>query len=130
MKKMTYICIMKSKKIIDIAEYMGCDLKSRYAVRDFREWVENFHESVIEIDFKGVNFATRSFIDEFYRTFLKNADIDIELVNVPEDIQAMFDAVKSGKKKTNSKTIADNDNAVLKFSSVSDVNDYLNSLAF
>lgn len=130
MKKITYICGMKSRKIIDITEYMGCDLKSRYAVRSFRESLESLPEKIIVIDFRRVNFATRSFVDEFYRTFLNNADIDIELINVPVDIEAMFDTVKSGRKNSKLKTLETSDDSVVKFSSVSEVNNYLNSLAF
>lgn len=48
------------------------------------------------MDFHGVKFATRSFIDEFYNLFLKNPEENafrVELTNVPEDIKTMLDAV-------------------------------------
>jgi hypothetical protein len=42
----------------------------------------------------------------------------------------MFDAVKSGKKNSKLKTLETSDDSVVKFSSVSEVSNYLNSLAF
>ena len=49
-----------------------------------------------DMDFQGVKFATRSFIDEFYNLFLKTPEANtfrVELNNVPSDIKAMLDAV-------------------------------------
>ena len=45
------------------------------------------------MDFQGVKFATRSFIDEFYNLFLKTPEANtfrVELNNVPSDIKAML----------------------------------------
>ena len=88
--------IVKPMKTIDIAQILTSDLKSRMRAQDLKQLIENSESSVVELDFQGVQFATRSFIDEFYNIFLKNPDANafrVELTNVPEDIKTMLDAV-------------------------------------
>lgn len=87
---------MNKMKTIDIAEILSSDLKSRMRAQDLKMLIENSGTDAVEIDFQGVKFATRSFIDEFYNLFLKTPDANtfsVELINVPEDIKAMLDAV-------------------------------------
>lgn len=83
-------------KKIDIAAILSPDLKSRMRAQDLKALIENSGADAVEIDFQGVKFATRSFIDEFYNLFLKIPDANpfrVELNNVPSDIKAMLDAV-------------------------------------
>ena len=83
-------------KTIDIAQLLSPDLKSRMRAQDLKLLVENSGADAVEMDFQGVKFATRSFIDEFYNLFLKNSEANsfsLELINVPSDIKAMLDAV-------------------------------------
>lgn len=83
-------------KTVDIAQLMSADLKSRMRAQDLKLLVENSGEKSVIFDFKGVKFATRSFIDEFYNLFLKPSiacKFDVELINVPSDIKAMLDSV-------------------------------------
>ena len=83
-------------KTIDISQILTPDLKSRMRAQDLRLLMENSEENAFVVDFQGVKFATRSFIDEFYNLFLKNPSANaftVEITNVPEDIKAMFDAV-------------------------------------
>lgn len=83
-------------KTIDIADILSPDLKSRMRAQDLKVLIENSGANDVEMDFQGVKFATRSFIDEFYNLFLKTPDTNaftVELTNVPSDIKAMLDAV-------------------------------------
>jgi len=83
-------------KIIDVAQLLSPDLKSRMRAQDLMLLIENSEEKEIELDFQGVKFATRSFIDEFYNLFLKNPKVNtfqVKLTNVPEDIKTMLDTV-------------------------------------
>ena len=57
-------------KKIDIAAILSPDLKSRMRAKDLKALIENSGADVVEMDFQGVKFATRSFIDEFYNLFL------------------------------------------------------------
>ena len=64
--------------------------------KDLRLLVKNSGAKSVVIDFSGVKFATRSFIDEFYNLFLKNSstnDFSLEIINVPSDIKTMLDSV-------------------------------------
>ncbi len=83
-------------KIIDVAQLLSPDLKSRMRAQDLKLLIENSEEKEIELDFQGVKFATRSFIDEFYNLFLKNPKVNtfqVKLTNMPEDIKTMLDTV-------------------------------------
>ena len=82
------------------------------------------------MDCKDIKFATRSFIDEFYNLFLKDASslpFKVEITNVPEDIQAMITSVS--KTQTKVKTIRPTSN-VLNFENVDDLLKYMSTVAF
>lgn len=117
-------------KVIDITTSTGRDLKSRIAVREFRDLILSQNADLIIIDFKNVNFATRSFIDEFYNVIINNTEIHTELLNISSEIQAMFDAVKLTQHVAKSFPANRKSSKVVKFSSVSEVNKYLSSLSF
>ena len=88
--------ISNNMKTIDVEQILSPDLKSRMRAQDLRQLIVNSEADAVELDFRGVKFATRSFIDEFYNLFLKNPgenSFHVELINVPEDIKAMLDAV-------------------------------------
>jgi anti-anti-sigma regulatory factor len=112
---------------IDITTILSSDLKSRSAVGDLSLFIRNMNEKSVVIDFANVKFVTRSFIDEFYNTFLKhsNSDIKVELVNVPEDIRMVFDAVSHTQ---NNKKVINEKSSVIKFNTFAEVNGYLNTL--
>lgn len=83
-------------KTIDIAALLSPDLKSRMRAQDLKAFIENSGADAVEIDFQGVKFATRSFIDEFYNLFVKTPESNtfrVSITNVPTDIKAMLDAV-------------------------------------
>ena len=83
-------------KKIDIASILSPDLKSRMRAQDLKALIDNSGADAVEMDFLGVKFATRSFIDEFYNLFLKTPEANtfrVELINVPSDIKAMLDSV-------------------------------------
>lgn len=93
-------------KTIDIAQIMSPDLRSRLRAQDLKLLIENSKADLVVLDFGGVKFATRSFIDEFYNLFLKKNETNsfkVELTNVPSDIKAMLDAVS--RTQVNAKVI-------------------------
>ncbi|MBQ6305022.1 MAG: hypothetical protein IJK78_00495 [Bacteroidales bacterium] len=83
-------------KTIDIVQLLSPDLKSRMRAKDLKQLIDNSEAEAVEMDFRGVKFAPRGFIDEFYNLFLKNPEENafrVELTNVPEDIKTMLDVV-------------------------------------
>jgi hypothetical protein len=117
-------------KTIYITQLLGRDLKSRSTVGDLKLYVNNLNDNKIHIDFSDVQFATRSFIDEFYNSFIKNQDkepnIKIALDNISYDIQAIFDAVsktQKGQKKPSS-----SQSSVHSFDNISEAIKFLDSL--
>jgi hypothetical protein len=119
---------MITKKIIDITTIVGLELKSRMAVKAVFNSVEELDAMVVLLDFKNVKFATRSFIDEFYITFLKDSsNSKIELLNVSSEVYSLFEAVKSTQNKGKNVNLI---GSVKHFHSVSQINRYLSSLAF
>ena len=83
---------MKTINIADIL--LSPDLGSRVQARGFRRFVgENYSGESVTIDFSGVQFSSRAFMDEFYNLFLSPAvssesKVEVEVANMPDDIAA------------------------------------------
>ena len=118
-------------KVIDITAYIGRDLKSRVAAREFYDKISNEQRTNIKIDFGNVSFATRSFMDEFYNIFIANVDMNVELINLSAEIEAMLDAVKATQHRPkNSANRISSHHDDIRFSSISEANKYLDALPF
>lgn len=90
-------------RIIDITGILSPDLKSRARVHDLELFIQNSGEKAVILDFSNVQFATRSFVDEFYNVFLKNPEensVKVEITNVPEDINTILEAVSRTQTRT------------------------------
>ena len=88
------------KTTIDITTILRQDLKSRYAVSDLLLYIKNTGCKSVIVDFANVKFATRSFVDEYYNIIMQHQSyIMIETMNIPEDIQMIFDAVQRTQHK-------------------------------
>ena len=90
---------------IDITKVLSQDLKSRSTVGDLLLYVQNSNAKDVQIDFSKVQFATRSFMDEYYNTFINDRGklngIKVDTVNMPDDLQYMLNVVsrtQTGKK--------------------------------
>ncbi len=116
--------------IIDIAVCIGRDLKSRIAVKNLYDMIQNQNLKDVKIDFRNVNFATRSFIDEFYNVFVENKRVETELINLSPELKAMLDAVKSTQHRPKESAQRSSSCSDMKFSSISQVNKYLDELSF
>ena len=91
-------------KKIDIAQILSPDLKSRMRAQDLQLYIQNSGADEVELDFRNVQFATRSFIDEFYNLFLKNPGslpYRVEIINVPEDINTILETVSRTQTRAN-----------------------------
>ena len=88
--------IYEDIKTIDITQILSPDLKSRTRVHDLDLFIRNSGEEDVVLDFSNVQFATRSFIDEFYNLFLKNSNelpYRVQITNMPEDINTILETV-------------------------------------
>lgn len=115
---------------IDITKILSRDIISRSRARDLKAYIEKQKLSEVDLDFKYIKFATRSFIDEFYNVFLKDASslpFKVEITNVPEDIQAMITSVS--KTQTKVKTIRPTSNVKM-FENVDDLLQFMSTVAF
>lgn len=113
--------------VLDITLILSQDLKSRSAVKDLLLYIKNLEVKAIKIDFANVQFATRSFIDEYYNQFIKNTSaLKIETINISDDIQALFKAVSQTQNGERKMTISSS--SVSSFNTVTDLNSYLSTL--
>ena len=120
---------LNNMKKIDIASILSPDLKSRMRAQDLKALIENSGADAVEMDFQGVKFATRSFIDEFYNLFLKNVKANtfrVELTNVPADINAMLESVS--RTQVRAKVIPSESQEV-SFNNVKEFLNYFSTLA-
>lgn len=117
-------------KTIDITQILSADLKSRARANDLKLFIDNCEERHVIIDFQKVQFATRSFMDEFYNLFLKdkeNLPWTIEIINVPEDINCLLEIVS--KTQSNVSTVPETAH-VESFRSIKEFLEYMGALAF
>ena len=115
-------------KTIDIAQILSPDLKSRMRARDLKLLMVSRGEDAFELDFSNVKFATRSFMDEFYNLFLKNPgsnDFSVSVINMPDDIKAMLDAVSRTQVKV---TVIPSDTPEVTFKDVKEFMNYLSTV--
>ena len=120
--------MLSKMRTINVSEILSPDLKSRMRAQDLRTLMVNSEENEFVLDFQGVKFATRSFIDEFYNLFLKKADANsfsVVLVNVPEDIKAMMDAVSRTQVRAN---VIPSQSAEVSFKNVDEFLRYMKTL--
>ena len=117
-------------KTIDIAQILSPDLKSRMRAQDLKLLIENGEEKEVVLDFQGVKFATRSFIDEFYNLFLKNPKANIfqvKLTNMPEGIKTMLDTVSRTQVRAQ---VIPSQTQEMSFKNVKEFLSYLSSITF
>lgn len=85
-----------------IKDRFSDNLALRSYARDIANLVRNADEDVIVLDFEDIRSASRSFMDEFYRTFLsETAELKslVSVRNFPESLQRMSDIVKKTQLK-------------------------------
>ena len=86
-------------KTTKIADFLSPDLGSRAQARGFRRFVdENYSGDAVTVDFSGVQFSSRAFMDEFYNLFLapavsSEAKVEVEVANMSDDIAAILASV-------------------------------------
>lgn len=93
-------------KTIDIIDILSPDLKSRARVHDLELFIQNCGKKTVILDFSNVQFATRSFVDEFYNVFLKTPktnSVKVEITNAPEDVNTIL--VAESRTQTRAKVI-------------------------
>lgn len=83
------------KKIIKIAELIGVDIRSRQNADHIRNSIDNF-SGVVELDFDGVEFISRSFADEVY-TLVKENNDNVVLKNMEGIIGSMMSVVSESR---------------------------------
>jgi len=108
-----------------ITQRLSADLKSRSTVHTLYVSMQSENMDNVIFDFSNVNFATRSFLDEFYNVFIKKHNAKVE--NVPSEIALILNTVSKTQEKKKSLTKQYN---VKSFSNVDEFCTYMSSLAF
>ncbi|MCC8114636.1 MAG: hypothetical protein LIP03_11750 [Bacteroidales bacterium] len=124
---------MNKVRIVDITTLLGQDLRLRNTVVDGLLYVNNCDEDKVVIDFKNVKFATRSFIDEYYNTFvlkrIGHCKPEVETINVPSDIQYIFNVVS--KTQTRKRVYEEVDRShVHRFNTLEEMRAWFKTLSF
>lgn len=87
--------IMK-KKIIKISALISSDVRSRSNAEIIRSAIDGISDKVI-LDFSGVSFVSRSFMDELCSIVEHCKNITIDMANMSEIVKTMIEAVKKGR---------------------------------
>ncbi len=87
-------------KTILIQDLIGRDILNRISAHDIFSAVYDYKESDVNLDFSGVQFTTRSFMDEFYNELKKSSGngINVSVTNMSDDLQQMYLAVSRTQK--------------------------------
>lgn len=118
-------------KTIDVAKLIGVSPISRPLVHDLFNLAKNSQEKEILLDFFGVEFASRSFMDEFYNVFLKDADMgfSVEVNGMNSDLQAILAAVKKTQSGGNSNHTPNSVFSESEVYTTNDIDDFTNFLS-
>ena len=87
------------KKIRLLSEHFGNKIFTRSAISNFLKKLENFKEDKIVLDFKGIDFISRSCTDEYLKLKEKMSKELIE-DNMSDAISSMFSLVKTQHKNS------------------------------
>ena len=85
--------ISNNMKTIDVEQILSPDLKSRMRAQDLRQLIVNSETDAVELDFRGVKFATRSFIDEFYNLFFPASTPEVSFKDAREFLNFLSTSV-------------------------------------
>ncbi len=85
---------------INIRDLVGRDIFGRIAAHDILAAASYCEDGSAVLDFEGVQFTTRSFMDEFYNEVRKarEAGREITVTNMSEDLGHMYEAVSRTQK--------------------------------
>jgi len=95
---------------IHILGLIGSELMSRPLARDLLAYVRNTAATEVCLDFSGVEFATHSFMDEFYVAFFKSsyASPKVTVKNMSPALDRMLQAVKATNQPRGEKVVLGN----------------------
>ncbi len=88
---------MKSVKLL--SEYFGNKIFTRSTISDFFDKLKNFKEDKIVLDFKGIDFISRSCADEYLKLKEKISKKLIE-ENMSDAVCSMFELVETQRKNS------------------------------
>ncbi len=92
-------------KIINISElFCTQSLITRQAARNLFEIISHSNENIIVLDFSKIEYATRSFFDEFnsFESQFKLLGKNVELSNIKDSLFTLFKLVKEKSKSMSS----------------------------
>lgn len=93
---------MKFEKLIRIKDFIQTPrLTTRDVANVIFDKIDSTHPVTIEMDFDSITFISRSFADEFHKNklaFVKERDIEVIVVNCPENVLATFKEVAATNK--------------------------------
>lgn len=92
------VCV-ENVLIINMKERISKNLSLRLYAEDLFKDIELYSQNNIVLNFNGVEFASRSFTQEFlYR--IQRCSKQIELISQSSEVKKMFEIVKSPREKT------------------------------
>ncbi len=80
---------------IFIKDLIGQDILNRISAQDILEAVNNSEDPIVVLNFEGVQFTTRSFMDEFYNTVVARTPSEktVHIEAMSKDLAAMLNVV-------------------------------------
>lgn len=117
-----------SQTIISVASVLGATLVSRKSVSLLEQAATGRGDGIVVVlDFSGVTFASRSFMDELYNSEILDND-RVQYINLIPAVQEVWSAVRQTQSKTTKRPLCKVKTTNLE--SVQAVENVLNQLAY
>ena len=78
---------------ISIKEEIGSSLELNTSASDFLDKIDKLSDDYVEVDFEGIIFVSRGFLQIYYSRKSK-MDKNIVEINVPEEIKPLFEIIE------------------------------------
>lgn len=87
--------VVRIMTTIFIKDLIGQDILNRISAQDILEAVNNSEDPIVVLNFEGVQFTTRSFMDEFYNTVVARTPSEktVRIEAMSKDLAAMLNVV-------------------------------------
>ena len=79
---------------LKLSEVFGNNIFTRRTISNFFEELNKRHDKEMELDFSGIDFISRSCVDEYIKQKEKTKKKLVE-VNISKDVCSMFNVVKN-----------------------------------
>lgn len=112
------------KKMIEIAELLGTDIRSRINSNVIRREIGKTQDILIDIDMGGVVFISRSFADELLEIAEKTQGKHVSITNSAGEVKSMLEIAARDRKRERVYPDVDKDTEVVRLKDMASLKEF------